>query len=113
MPEVSEWVSGIAYLKAYRRRIITLFGKFRVFPSPVYYRSPIEKPVGIEAIITGLPTKKWPKTIESVLVRLTDGKTALVSGGVVVQWHRSTDGKREAILFFEGSWCEEILVEMT
>jgi hypothetical protein len=100
---------GIGYVKAPRRQIINLFGKFTIYPSPVErvvkagqsYNESGNMPY-IDVVDPYFETKKIPNEVTTVMVRMPDGVHYFLHQPIIM----SVVGERT--IRFEGVACEEI-----
>ena len=106
---------GILHIKAPRRRPIDLFSRFRVSPSAVErtfitdgdrvgYQNVPAVPY-IDAEITSLPTRKWPKEITTIVAEASNGPVYVLQGAKCQPYVTKGGDLR---MRFEGITCEEI-----
>ena len=93
--------TGVAYLKAPRRREIRMFGKFTIQPSTVeriVRAGRVEQPY-IEVRNGSINTKKFPVTV-TYIVAMLPGWHCVLNGPIAISVN-------EDRIRFEGPSCEE------
>jgi Phage tail tube protein len=107
-------ISGIAWIRAPRRSMIQMMGKFRISPSAVervygsgeshgFYELPRVPYIDIEDAV--IYTKRWPDKITRIVAVLANGKTYVLQDAECTWAESSRFGVR---MRFEGTTCEEI-----